>query len=159
VSDAVAAVAEIGIEPQPAASAEPPSVESPAALDAMLSEAAGELSRVSAPAQEETPAGPSEASVPHLDAPPERSPAESEPAGATPSVSGAGSATDGPAAKPLAPLFGTIVRNAPVVILTVLDKPFANLSMGTKNVLGYIGLATLVVAMATWLAGFFIRPA
>lgn len=208
VSEAGAAVAEIKTEPQQVASAEPPSAESPDAIDAILSEAAGELSAVSMPAQEEPPVTPSEeasaaepeqvpatvaepaassseapagndntvvdqrppdeiektveeqdsASVPHLDPSPEGSPAESQPAGATPSGSGAGSVADGPAAKPLAPRRGAIVFNVPMMILAVLDKPFANLSMGTKNVLGYIGLATLAVAMATWLVGFFIRP-
>ena len=52
-------------------------------------------------------------------------------------------------------LCGKIALYGLAGILVIFDKPFAGLSMGTKNMLGYAGAATLVVAGATWLLGGF----
>ena len=52
------------------------------------------------------------------------------------------------------------LASQPVVLLVgvfaVCDRPFANWSSGTKDVLGYIGLATLAMALLVWILPFFL---
>ena len=42
-------------------------------------------------------------------------------------------------------------------LLIILDKPFANLGSGKKSFIGYAGLATLFVALGTFIAGSLIN--
>ncbi len=51
------------------------------------------------------------------------------------------------------------VAAAGVKVIVVMDAPFARLSPGAKTLLGYVGIATLLVAIATWIVGSFMRPA
>lgn len=48
---------------------------------------------------------------------------------------------------------------AAVTVLVVLDTPFARVAPGIKSMLGYVGIATLIVAIATWVLGGFSHPA
>ena len=41
--------------------------------------------------------------------------------------------------------------------LAILDKPFANVSLKVKNILGYAAIATTITAVATWILAGFIR--
>ncbi|MBP7933903.1 MAG: hypothetical protein KA354_04560 [Phycisphaerae bacterium] len=45
----------------------------------------------------------------------------------------------------------------PVLVLVVLDKPFARLSPGLKNLIGYAAIATMMVASACWILAPRIR--
>ena len=40
-----------------------------------------------------------------------------------------------------------------VQVLVLMDAPFAGIGGRTKTLLGYVGIATLIVAMATWMLG------
>jgi hypothetical protein len=76
-----------------------------------------------------------------------------------------------PGAESTAAPVGPVVRSplvwwlarAPVVIAAktavVLDMPFASIAPATKAILGYVGIATLLVALATWALGGLMRPA
>jgi len=58
-------------------------------------------------------------------------------------------------------LAGRIARGAvgaAVGGLVVLDAPFARMSTGTKAIIGYIGIGTLLVALGTWIGGSLLLP-
>lgn len=44
-----------------------------------------------------------------------------------------------------------------IAVLTILDAPFSFLSLRIKTLLGYVGIATSVVAFATWIMGSVLR--
>lgn len=46
----------------------------------------------------------------------------------------------------------------PIQLLIVLDKPFANMSVTKKTLLGCVSIATCLVAAATWLFGTLSTP-
>lgn len=43
-----------------------------------------------------------------------------------------------------------------IQILTIIDLPFARLGRGIKNLIGYAAIATLLVAVGTWVAGSYL---
>lgn len=45
----------------------------------------------------------------------------------------------------------------PVLVLVVLDKPFAKFGPGLKNFIGYMGIATTIVAAACWILAPKVR--
>jgi len=51
------------------------------------------------------------------------------------------------------------IPSTAVAILDFVDLPFARLGPRTKTMLGCIGIATLLVAVATWILGCFWSPA
>jgi len=80
---------------------------------------------------------------------------EAEPVDAVPDADGS------PEPGPLKP---TLAHAAWVLLwplvagLIILDKPFANVSLQVKNILGCVAIATTMTAVATWvLAGFIVR--
>lgn len=55
-------------------------------------------------------------------------------------------------------MIGRRIAAALVWGFAILDKPFAQVGTGTKTILGYVGIATLLVAVGTWIAGSFLAP-
>jgi len=80
--------------------------------------------------------------------------AEDEPDGTAPDAEGS------PAPAPPKTALACAARGLlwPLVAgLTILDKPFANVSLKTKSVLGYVAIATTITVVVTWVLAGFIR--
>lgn len=59
--------------------------------------------------------------------------------------------------KPVLALATWVVWWPLVAVLTILDRPFAGISFKVKRILGYIAIATTMMAVAIWLLTDFIR--
>ncbi len=91
--------------------------------------------------------------APDVPAAPQPPPPEADAAEAQPAVTTAADIVSEPVDDTVAGMFERLLVAIILTPLMALDMPFAGLSGRVKNVLGLAGIATLLVALVTWMIG------